>query len=339
MTEALLRELSNSDIDWMLAVGQIEEIDANTTLIQPDQPIEALYILLEGGLSVFIAGQAIGRLAIGEMVGAIPFLEPYLCSNTVKAHTQSWVLAIPRSQLALKLQDDPSFAAHLYRASAIFLANQLSELTQTLEPHIVLSQPQRESVTVFAELQDPDLDWLIAAGQVQHLAADTLLVRSGRPVNALHILLEGALALSTPEQNSNCVARAFSQQSQPEREFARLSKGDLIGETQFVEGRFSTMTVKCLRESRILSIPKWRLAAKLLHDVGFATRFYRVLAILLANKQQAIVQRMNGNKQIAVNLNSPNVGDQFLTQVALAEARFEWMLKRIQVNIGSGMQW
>ncbi|NJO80314.1 MAG: cyclic nucleotide-binding domain-containing protein [Cyanobacteria bacterium RM1_2_2] len=348
MTEVLLKELNNPDIDWMLAVGQHQTLDPNTVLIRPGQRSDTLYILLEGGLTAALAQtngwQEITRLSSGEMIGAVPGLDAYGRSACVSTLTQCLVLVIPQAQLTEKLQQDLSFAAHLHRASAVLLLHQLARLVDQLGVNAaILNQPQlREGLTVFAELQDSDLDWLIAAGQVQHITANTVLVHSGRPVDALHILLDGALSLSTAEVEQHQLANAFSFQSNrpSEQEFARLSRGEIVGETLFVESPLSTITVRALRDSQILSIPRWRLAAKLLHDVGFASRFYRVLSMLLANKYQAIVRQLGQSNQNANQTTNDFTRDsQFLTQVGLAEARFEWMLKRIQTHTGRKIQW
>ncbi|MGI2908762.1 cyclic nucleotide-binding domain-containing protein [Tolypothrix sp. VBCCA 56010] len=363
MTQVLLKELSNQDIDWMLATGHQVEIEPGTVLIQQGQPLDALYILLDGALTVSLTqsnanplgrafaaleggvlpGREIARLSSGEMVGEIPFLETYLPSTTVCATSKSLVLAIERSHLLQKLQQDLNFAAHLTRASAVLLANRLELLMNQLgRSTVVLSQPQlREALIIFAELHDSDIDWLIAAGRVQQIAADTVLIRSGRPIEALHILLDGAIALNAAAENSNPLTRAFSnlENTEPsEQEFARLSRGDIIGETPFIEAQPPAVTVKALQNSRILSIPQWRLAAKLLHDVGFAVRFYRVLSVLLADKQQAIVQRLGYGRltyssgQSLEKSYANELNTHFLTQVALAGARFEWMLKRIGID-------
>lgn len=282
------------------------------------------------------------------MVGALPGLETYLPDTTVQALTPALVLAIPRSHLLERLQDDLNFAAHLYRASAVLLANQLEQLMGQFQcSALSFQQPQlREAVTVFAELQDSDLDWLTAAGRVQQVTANSVLVRCDRPIDALHILLDGAVALSAPDLKRNRLAHAFSavEHAHPETEFARLSRGDMVGEMRFVNACAADITVKTLRESQVLSIPYWRLAAKLLHDPGFAARFYRVLAVLIANKQQAIVQQLGGSRltqtqgQALTDSNGNDLSSQFLTQVALAEARFEWMLKRTRIQVGSGRE-
>jgi bacteriocin-type transport-associated protein len=363
MTEVLLKELSNSDIDWMLAAGSREEITPGTVLIRQGQPVNALYILLDGALSVSISqaennplGRAfaaleggemsereITRLSSGEMVGEIPFLDSYLPSMTVKALKKSLILSIPQQLLAAKLQEDVSFAAHLYRASAILLADRLERIVSQLgHSTLVFAQPQlREILFIFAELRDSDIDWLITAGNASRITAGTILIHAGRPVEALHILLDGKITLSALEDERNPLARAFSSlegSETPEREFARLCRGDMVGETPFVEAPPPSVTVKALEDSLVLSIPRWRLTAKLLHDVGFAARFYRVLAVLLADKQQAIVTRL-GYGRLIYSSGQPldkrfkyenELSSDFLAQVALAGARFDWMLKRIR---------
>lgn len=367
MTEVLLKELSNEDIDWMLAVGCQTEIDPGTVLIRQGKPLDALHILLDGTLTVSLArnnanplGRAfaaleggmpereITRLSSGEMVGEIPFMENYLPSTTVTAATKSLVLTIPKTQLMQKLQNDNHFAAHLYRANAVLLANRLEQMMHSLgHSTIVLSRPQlREALTIFAQMQDSDIDWLITAGRVQTITANSVLIRSGRPIEALYILLDGAVALNTGGGEGNPLTRAFTNLETSEdipnqafeQELGRLSRGDIVGETLFIEVEASlSVTVKALRDSRLLSIPRWRLSAKLLHDVGFAARFYRVLANILADKQREVLQRLGYGRltyssgeslqQVFAN----ELDNDFLSDMSLAGARFDWMLKKIGV--------
>jgi bacteriocin-type transport-associated protein len=363
MTDVLLKELSNSDIDWLLATGTQEEIPPGTAILRQGQPVEALYILLNGSLTVSVSqadnnplgrafaaleggemsGREIARLSSGEMLGEMPFLEASLSATTVKAIEKSLILSVPQQQLTQKLQEDISFAAHLYRAIAIQLADRQAKMVSEIgHSTIVLGQPQlREILFVFAELHDSDIDWMISAGSAMRVPAGTVLVRGGRPIEALYILLDGKLTLSVSENDGNPLMRAFSNLEGSEisgREFARLSKGDLVGETSFVEASPPGVAVAAIEDSLVLSIPRWRLAAKLLHDEGFAARFYRVLAILLADKQQGIISRLgygrlsySKGQSLDENCNYENeINSDFLAQVALAGTRFNWMLKKIQ---------
>lgn len=356
MVSILLKEFSNSDIEWLLATGSLLDLTAGTTLIHPRQPLETCYVLLSGELAVTLTSegqtsssqtvpaQAAGlrnweftRLCSGELAGAIPFLEAFLPNAMLESLTSTRILALPRSTLAQKLNDDTSFAAHFYRVSSILLVQRLAQLSRQIGCNVatLTQMPLREASTVFAELQDSDLDWLIAVGRIQQLAAETPLIQSGRPVDELHLVLEGAVTLNLIENADSLECLVLNHASGTEQELARLSRGDLVGETLLINAFPANVTVKTLRETQVLSIPKWRLAAKLLHDTSFAARFYRVLAVLLANKQQAIIQRLG------YNTNGNEMSNHLLTQVALAEARFEWMLKRIQTQMNSGeiIQW
>ncbi|MEH1976125.1 MAG: cyclic nucleotide-binding domain-containing protein [Nostoc sp.] len=366
MTEVLLRELTNSDIDWILATGQREEITAGTILIRQGTPVDALYILLDGALSVTVAqaddnpigrafaaleggelsGREIARLANGEVVGEMPFLASYQSSTTVKAARKSLVLMIPQQQLIQKLQEDVTFAAHFYRAIAVLLAHRLEQMiTQIGQSTVVLFQPQiREILFTFAELNDSDIGWMIVAGNAIRIPAGSVLFQAGRPVDALYILLDGKMVASIAEDTSNPLTRAFSTLEQTdhkdhiEREFAKLSRGDIVGETPFVEASPPAMTIRAVEDAMVLSIPKWRLSAKLLHDVAFAARFYRVLAILLADKQQGIINSLgygritySSGQSLDERLTyEDELSSGFLAQVTLAGTRFDWMLKQIR---------
>ncbi|MEH2262004.1 cyclic nucleotide-binding domain-containing protein [Nostoc sp.] len=365
MTEVLLKELTNSDIDWILATGQREEISAGTILIRQRTPVNALYILLDGALSVSVAqaddnpigrafaaleggelsGREVARLANGEVVGEMPFLASYQSSTTVKAARKSLVLKIPQQQLIQKLQEDVTFAAHFYRAIAVLLAQRLEQMIgQIGQSTVVLFQPQiREILFTFAELNDSDIGWMIVAGNAMRIPAGTVLFQAGRPVDALYILLDGKMVASIAEDTSNPLTRAFSTLEQTdciEREFARLSRGDIVGETPFVEASPPAMTIRAVEDAIVLSIPKWRLSAKLLHDVAFAARFYRVLAILLADKHQGIINSLgygrinySSGKSLDEHLTyEDELSSSFLAQVTLAGTRFDWMLKQIRGN-------
>ncbi|MEH2093335.1 cyclic nucleotide-binding domain-containing protein [Nostoc sp.] len=365
MTEVLLKELTNSDIDWILATGQREEITADTILIRQGTPVNALYILLDGALSISVAqaddnpigrafaaleggelsGREVARLANGEVVGEMPFLASYQSSTTVKAARKSLVLKIPQQQLIQKLQEDVTFAAHFYRAIAVLLAQRLEQMIgQIGQSTVVLFQPQiREILFTFAELNDSDIGWMIVAGNAMRIPAGTVLFQAGRPVDALYILLDGKMVASIAEDTSNPLTRAFSTLEETdciEREFARLSRGDIVGETPFVEASPPAMTIRAVEDAIVLSIPKWRLSAKLLHDVSFAARFYRVLAILLADKQQGIINSLgygrinySSGKSLDERLTyEDELSSSFLAQVTLAGTRFDWMLKQIRGN-------
>jgi CRP/FNR family transcriptional regulator, cyclic AMP receptor protein len=162
----ILGELDDDDLDWMLAVGRHERFAAGHILIHEQHPIDALYILLDGELSVSTlatGGHEIAILSSGEVVGEMSFVDTRPPSATVTVKHPSLVLAIPRDLLVAKLQQDVAFASRFYRALAVFLSTRLRETASHLgtvsteSPATELTQEARDS---FA-LAQTRLDWLL----------------------------------------------------------------------------------------------------------------------------------------------------------------------------------
>jgi CRP/FNR family transcriptional regulator, cyclic AMP receptor protein len=123
-----LGALSDSDIDWLLEVGSKLKIPNNQALVNMGQPIDALYLLLEGQFGVFVNRQMVAQLSSGDIVGEMSLVDSQLPSATVTALMDSWVLSIPRSQLKQHLMVDLGFAARFYRMTSLFLSNRLRTL-------------------------------------------------------------------------------------------------------------------------------------------------------------------------------------------------------------------
>ena len=336
-TPGLLQELTSSDIDWIQNHGYVERIPDGTALIQAQHPIDSFYLILEGTLSAVRSDRDVVdiefmRLITGDVTGAIPGLVNNPSTTSIIAQSDTDVLAIPFLILTEKLDDDLSFAAHLYRSTALRLVQQITNFMRHIGQPTQLYPTRRTLITLFSELNDIDIDWLIAAGQVQHLATGAFLVDTNRTLDGLHIVLNGSLSLSRPEREVDPIAALFSEKTSthPEIEFSRLSRGDILGEFWFAKSHLIGISAQATQDTQILLIPRWRFAAKLMHDVAFASRFYHALIILLNQQQQhCLDQHPDRNSQ---NL-ATETDSQLLTKVALAEARFEWMLKRIQTKV------
>jgi CRP-like cAMP-binding protein len=130
----LLGQLSDADVEWLIENGRKQHVRPGTVLIAERQPINAVYILLDGVLEV--TGAALGgkrvRLGSGEVVGEMSFIEARLPSASVTALEESTVLAIPRPELRARLEGDAGFAARFYRALAMFLSHRLRTTVRQL---------------------------------------------------------------------------------------------------------------------------------------------------------------------------------------------------------------
>ena len=71
-----------------------------------------------------------------------------------------------------------------------------------------------------------------------------------------------------------------------------------MGETPFIDGRLPSATVKAIEDSLVLTIPRQQLAAKLQQDIGFASRFYRVIATLLSNRLQGMYSQLGYGRRV-----------------------------------------
>jgi CRP-like cAMP-binding protein len=124
----LLAQLTDADVEWLLTKGRKELIPAGTILIQKRRPLDTLYIVLDGTLGVAIPtreGAQTLRLGCGEVVGEMSFVEARPPSATVTALEDSVLLAVPRQELAQRLEQESAFAARFYRALAVFLSQRL----------------------------------------------------------------------------------------------------------------------------------------------------------------------------------------------------------------------
>ena len=133
----ILGQLNDEDIEWMLTVGRRRDLAPGTVLIREGIPTDALYIVLDGALSVSLAslgGKEIAQSLAGEIIGEISFVDARPPSATVTAVQRAAVFAIDRSQLQDKLDRDAAFAARFYRSLAIFLSDRLRNSLDLLNP-------------------------------------------------------------------------------------------------------------------------------------------------------------------------------------------------------------
>ena len=82
----MLGELSDEDVEWIVSAGERREVRGGSTLIVEGELPTALFMILEGELSVFSAvGREIRRLLVGDVVGELSFADGAPASATVRA--------------------------------------------------------------------------------------------------------------------------------------------------------------------------------------------------------------------------------------------------------------
>jgi CRP/FNR family cyclic AMP-dependent transcriptional regulator len=182
---------------------------------------------------------------------------------------------------------------------------------------------------ILGELSDRDVDWMIATGRRERVAAGTVLIREGEAVETVYAVLEGTLSVSVGAQG--------------DRQVARLGSGEIVGEMSFVDARPPSATVRALDDALVLAVPRPQLAAKLERERDFAARFYRAIALILSHRlrETNCLPFLGSEPQLAaVRDDADELDDNVLDKVHLAGMRFERVRKRATgqggTSVGAG---
>ena len=141
----LMGVLDDADMEWLASHGVGLHAPKGTTLVHEGQPLNSLFLLLDGELSITTGSLHIASLLAGEVVGEISFVDSRPPLATVTATQDSRLLAIANDRLLRKMDMDKKFAANFYRAIATFLADRLRTTTVRLGYGALQDQAAREA--------------------------------------------------------------------------------------------------------------------------------------------------------------------------------------------------
>ena len=179
----------------------------------------------------------------------------------------------------------------------------------------------RKILYLLGQLGDEDIEWLMSTGSLIRLEPGAVLIKEGQPIEALYIVLDGALAITTAALGRG--------------ELARLGSGEVIGEISFVDERPPTATVTAREPSRVLALDQAALRRKLEQDWRFAARFYRAVSLFLAHRLRNTVWRLGyGRLDEPAEQDRDELNFSVLDHVHLAGARFERILKHFEASTG-----
>lgn len=329
--------MNNTDINWLVSIGKREKFAPNTILIQEGQIVNSIYFILVGGLSISLAGlngenQEIARLGNGEIVGEMSWMDHHQSPITALVVDSAEILEITHEKLQIKIKQDHGFAARFYQAMSIVFSDRLRGISDLLaHSKIVPGQPLRKVLLVFNELIDRDIDWIIEFGHKERFSPGQVLIEQGKSLDAIYILLKG---------NIGIYINIINDHEKISKEVARSASGEILGEMSFITGANASATVKIIETSEVLVLPCKFLSAKLQKDLGFSSRFYRAIAIVLLDRLKDRLKQ-SGYARIAYDqakhLNEEQeyqdeIDLDALDYVSLAGLKFDWLLKRLQAN-------
>jgi CRP/FNR family transcriptional regulator, cyclic AMP receptor protein len=173
----------------------------------------------------------------------------------------------------------------------------------------------RKVLYIFGLLTDADVEWIARTGVRRRVNSGEILIREGFPVESVIVILQGDFVVTAHVAG----------------EVARLGAGEIVGEMSFVDSAPPSATVTAAREGLVLFLDKRAMLQKLEADVGFGCRFYRSLAIFLADRLRTTVRRMGyGAHELEAEIIAKDELDEgILDNISMAGERFDRMLKML----------
>lgn len=130
----------------------------------------------------------------------------------------------------------------------------------------------------FSDLSDAERDAIAPYCREVKGAAGSLIIREGRPVKNLYILLSGGASVFKK--------RADGKQAL----LASVGKGDVLGELSFLQSVLGTATVKAKRPFRALAIDQGGLQRIMVTHLNMAAKLYRRLALVAGRRMSALLR-------------------------------------------------
>jgi CRP/FNR family transcriptional regulator, cyclic AMP receptor protein len=174
----------------------------------------------------------------------------------------------------------------------------------------------RKVLFLFGELRDTDVDWFARAGRSLRLEPGEFLMHQEQADPYLYIVLSGGLDIVVAGIGT----------------IAEIGAGEVVGEMSFVSNLLPSANVIANTPCRILAIERERLHSQIEDDPEFGLRFYRALAVFLADRMRGTVQRLGYGAQQNLSETEPllhELDDNLLDTVYMAGLRFERLVDQL----------
>ncbi len=174
----------------------------------------------------------------------------------------------------------------------------------------------RKVLYILGHFDDHDVEWLARAGVRRRIAAGQRLITEGTPIASLFVVLEGHVAVTVRGVGT----------------VARLSAGEVVGEMSFVDSAPPSASVEALEGCVVLELSRADLSAKLAADPGFTGRFYKAMALFLADRLRNTVRRLGYGEDTSLadeGVLADELDDAILDSLSQAGDRFDRLLRTL----------
>jgi CRP-like cAMP-binding protein len=170
----------------------------------------------------------------------------------------------------------------------------------------------RKVLYLLGQLDDNDCEWLAKVGSLVRITDRTRLIEQGKRVEAMYIVIEGTLNVSTLKMGV----------------LAQIGSGELVGEMSLVDSRPASASIDAAGPVALLKVPRDVLLNKVADDIGFSSRIHRAIAIFLADRMRSTLEFASDgdNKPLDLDESEETLGEidgEVLDRVHLAGARFD----------------
>ncbi|HSB65285.1 MAG TPA: cyclic nucleotide-binding domain-containing protein, partial [Anaerolineales bacterium] len=111
--------LTDAQLKAMAMIGEEESFSKGSVVCEEGQPSQALFILLEGGVSLYYKTEEefrpktrkdflVGEINAGEVFAISALVEPYINTATVKAEKDCRVVRLKAEELKKLIEKDPT---------------------------------------------------------------------------------------------------------------------------------------------------------------------------------------------------------------------------------------
>jgi CRP/FNR family transcriptional regulator, cyclic AMP receptor protein len=153
---------------------------------------------------------------------------------------------------------------------------------------------------LLAWFNQADIDWLLTVSQKKTLLIGSYLIKEEEQSPSLFIIVEGVFGIETKTNNGPLNIQ--------------IGPGEILGEMSFIDNSRPSASVKALENGTVLDLDKSILDEKLNADTAFASRFFRAISAVLANRlRETLNPSGTSSKKLVPNMasflqkNSPQV--------------------------------
>ena len=135
---------------------------------------------------------------------------------------------------------------------------------------------------LFDDLEPSERVRLLSKAATNHYAPGKFLIREAQSNHTIFVLLEGTVRVTQALKHTDNA-----------KELATLGLGDILGEMSFLTREPASASVIAVTEVDAICLSHEDIREFILEEPGFAGRFYRSLAILLAHRLATTSKQFN----------------------------------------------